>query len=221
MSDETTLSAPASRGTGTRSSRPANGRAVGNRGVARPVPHRGWRELGDREGSQARSLSALDQRLQGAAFESDDDTREYLEGFLAGWFRARAPDVRPDSWEYWAIYHYYNDKIAAQARDRFPFASPPRAALESLDAYVTEIAATERRQAELSAIAHESGLTVADVERIIRQYEIALHPAPRHPGVIDPRGVVFLNTPMQQTARYIAPFLPYAGVIQAFYGIED
>jgi hypothetical protein len=77
---------------------------------------------------------------------------------------------------------------------------------------------------DYEGIARESGLSVADVHAIFRAYEGELSPRPVFPGVIQPHSLPFLITPVSRTARvigpYVAPFVPFSGVIQAYYGID-
>jgi hypothetical protein len=95
-----------------------------------------------------------------------------------------------------------------------PRAVPPAAA---------PVTAPAGPQQDVADIARQSGLHESVVREILQEYG-QLAAQQRHPGVIDPRGVPFLNSPVMNSARFFAPYLaialPGVGLLEAYYGMD-
>lgn len=81
----------------------------------------------------------------------------------------------------------------------------------------------EKYQREVREIARQSGLEESFVREVLKEYD-KVKARRRHPGMIDPRSVPFLNTPVARSTRYFGEILSYVlpgvGLWEAYFGMD-
>lgn len=208
---------------------------------------------GRRDGRAALTLQHLDRALTSSHWSSASEARAYLTGFVESFFTTgagtRSPSANIDRETTLNRYNRVIDTLGLDnggfgnlgvntglpAQDAFslagrnvPFLRDASVSGPKVEDYLrglqrgVNIPKKSRRDIEIEDVARATGMNIDDVRAVFDEYDAAT--AQPFPGVIQPRSVPFLNTPVTNTARVLAPViatvLPGAGLIEAFYGVD-